>query len=331
MFLSLSGTTCIAWMTPFYLTMNAIGEVLDARDGSTDGLIDSTFIRSMIPRFFGASIPLFYFAMHSMASFIKYPEADDASDAEDDLMEAWSNFFFGIVAIHLLLAQEVWSASYLTWDGVIAFRVTALETASFLLILLSILIALVLLAGVIPFTVEFVPYFFVFMANVPPVILCCLYFMCQRLLLEDGNKYIEERKRDTENSGGGIFDRSEMDGLLDSNAPRRNGHGSDPAGSGTSNGPQATRCVDCDIQHCERGTDTSSPGVGIDTNEVGSDSQPITKSADEKGNQMPQAEQDQPEVASAGAYQRHHSIRLLLNQSEVSLTSQSCALSNKDK
>ena len=96
MFFVFIWTMCIVRMAPFCLTMNAIGEVFDASDGSTNGLVNSTFVRYIVPRFFGASIPLFYFEMHSSASFIKYPGAGNASAVQDDLMEARSLSVYSI-------------------------------------------------------------------------------------------------------------------------------------------------------------------------------------------------------------------------------------------
>merc|ERR1712003_553705 len=128
-------------------------------------------------------VPLFYFAMHSAAGFIQYSNDTDATFGKNDLMEAWSNYFFGVIAIHTMLAQRVWNLSCITWEDTIAFRLTALEVTSCILIFLFILIALALLAGVLPFDVQYMPYFFVVMVTAPPIILGCLYLMCRRLLV----------------------------------------------------------------------------------------------------------------------------------------------------
>lgn len=221
-FLILMATTNIAWMIPFRLLMDALRDVIDAHNDSIDGLNGSsdTVVESMVPRFFGATIPLFYLVMNSISSFIKYSTADDADDAKEELAAAWSNYFLGIAAILTILAKEVWNASRITWKGLITLRITKMEAASFVLILLIIFAALVLESQVIPFTLRSMPIFFVAMTNLPPLVLGVLYLMCRRLLVEGGNTYYEERKQAINNNGAGNsngldIDGAEMLGLVD--------------------------------------------------------------------------------------------------------------------
>uniref|UniRef100_A0A7S1BW16 Uncharacterized protein n=1 Tax=Corethron hystrix TaxID=216773 RepID=A0A7S1BW16_9STRA len=183
-------TLSISWIIPFYFTMEAFRKVLDCDDGEEDGLIDIDTIKSMVSRFFSAAIPLFYIAMRSTSSFSSFTNAPDFDKASDDLAVAWSSFFAGIIAVLMILAVEVWKVSKITLDEVLAFRITFLEIMSFVIIGVVVFAALLLETGIFPLTLDFMPRFFILMANVPPLIFLCLFLM---LISRDKNTYYKER------------------------------------------------------------------------------------------------------------------------------------------
>ena len=64
------------------LLIDTLRDVIDAENDIADGIsgASDTVVRSRVPRFVGASIPMFYLAMNSISSFIKYSTVDDPHD-----------------------------------------------------------------------------------------------------------------------------------------------------------------------------------------------------------------------------------------------------------